>query len=121
MILVDTSVWVDHLRVGVPRLVSALDATEVLGHPWVTGELALGQLGNRAEVLGLLGRLPPAPVATADEILGFIETHGLDGSGIGYVDAHLLGATMLAGDASLWTRDRRLRSVAERLGAAYSE
>lgn len=119
MILVDTTVWVDHFRDGDPLLAELLDRGETLAHPWVTGELALGQLRGRAEILRLLGHLPQATVATAAELLGFIERHELSGLGIGYVDAQLLAATKLTGDAQLWTRDRRLRAAAERLGAVY--
>lgn len=116
MILVDTSVWIDHLRAGDPDLVRALEASLVLGHPAVTGELALGGLGNRAEILGLIQALPRASVATDDEVLGLIEVDELAGSGIGYVDVHLLAATKLTADARLWTRDRRLAATADRLG-----
>lgn len=118
MILVDTSVWIDHLRAGEPSLVRLLEAGEVLAHPWVTGELALGQLSNRQEVLGLLDALPVAPVATVEEVLTLIETRQLFGVGIGYVDAHLLAATLLTGGASLWTRDRSLAAAAFRLDVA---
>ena len=112
MILVDTSVWVDHLRTGVPELGALLEAGEVLTHPWVVGELACGTLRRRAEILELLGHLPAAPVATHDEVLAFIERHALMGRGLGYVDVHLLAAVRLHGDARLWTRDRRLGEAA---------
>ncbi len=118
MILVDTSVWVDHLRDGDPRLAEQLDRGEVLAHPWVTGGLALGHLQQRAEILRLLDHLPQATVATAAELLDFIDRHGLSGLGIGYVDAQLLAATTLSERGQLWTGDRRLRSAAERLGVA---
>jgi predicted nucleic acid-binding protein len=120
VILVDTSVWVDHFREGDPRLAELLDRSEVLAHPWVTGELALGHLRVRAEILGLLGQLPQATVATATELLAFIESRELYGLGIGYVDVQLLAATMLTEDTRLWTRDRRLHAAAEDLGAAYT-
>jgi predicted nucleic acid-binding protein len=118
VILVDTSVWVDHLRVGDPLLTRLLDRGETLGHPWVTGELALGHLRGRSEVLRLLEHLPQATVATAAELLEFIDRRELFGLGIGYVDAQLLAATMLTDNGRLWTRDRRLRSAAEHLGAS---
>lgn len=118
MILADTSIWIGHLRSGDPTLARLLGSSAVLGHPWVTGELALGNLGNRSEVLGLLRRLPRATVATEEEVLLLIEHQKLSGAGIGYVDAQLLAATRLTADASLWTRDRRLASVAARLGLA---
>ncbi len=120
MILVDSSVWIGHLRDGDQVLTALLDRGEVLLHPWVIGELALGHLRGRAEILRLLAHLPQAMVATPVELLGFIERHGLSGLGIGYVDAHLLAATMLTHDAKLWTRDRRLHAAAERLDVAYT-
>jgi predicted nucleic acid-binding protein len=119
MILVDSSVWIDHLRHGDSVLAAVLERGEVLAHPWVTGELALGRLANRAEILGLLGTLPRAMLATSAEVLAFIERHKLFGAGIGYVDAHLLAATLLTPDARLWTRDRRLHAAAERLGVSH--
>ncbi len=118
MILVDTSVWVDHLRSGDPRLSALLEEARVLVHPWVTGELALGQLSRRREILGLLNHLPQARVATEAEVMTLVETRRLYGTGIGYVDAHLLAATLLTADASLWTRDRRLAAAAADLRIA---
>jgi predicted nucleic acid-binding protein len=118
VILVDTSVWVDHLRARNPALVRLLDAVEVLGHPFVLGELALGSLRQRELVLTALGDLPQASIATEPEVLAFIDTQRLYGFGIGYVDAHLLAAVRLTAGASLWTRDRRLHEAAVRLGAA---
>ncbi len=116
MILVDTSIWIDHLRTGHSTLVSFLERDLVMTHPWVIGELALGQLSNRREVLALLTSLPQATVAATDEVLTLVEGHQLYGLGIGYVDAQLLAATLLSPDAQLWTEDRRLASVASRLG-----
>ena len=121
MILVDTSVWVDHLRSGEPALVSALETGIVLTHPFVIGELACGNLKNRAEVIGLLQQLPAAPVATEAEALAFIDAQALMGRGIGYIDVHLLASAALAGDAGLWTRDRRLARVAGDVGLAFAE
>lgn len=118
MILVDTSVWVDHLRAGYPHLVELLEQSMVLGHPWVTGELALGHLNRRHEVLGLLANLPQATVATPAEVQTLVGRHELHGAGIGYVDAQLLAATLLTEDATLWTTDKRLAAVAARLGRA---
>lgn len=92
MILVDTSVWIDHLRAGDEGLIALLSGNQVLTHPFVIGELACGNLANRREVLRLLGDLPKAPVATHAEVLFFIEQHALMGRGIGYVDAHLIAA-----------------------------
>ncbi len=113
MILVDTSVWIDHLRAGELLLVELLDTNRVLVHPFIIGELACGNLNNRKTVLSLLRKLPTARLATDDEVLFFIERHGLMGRGIGYIDAHLLAAMSLTGTVRLWTRDKRLGAVAE--------
>jgi predicted nucleic acid-binding protein len=118
VILVDTSIWVDHLRKADPDLKRQLDATQVLAHPFIIGELALGILRQRDIILAALRDLPQATVASDHEVLEFIEAQKLSGSGIGYVDAHLLAATKLSSDAVLWTRDRRLREVAEAMGLA---
>lgn len=120
MILVDTALWIDHLRDGDPHLARLLDESVVLAHPWVIGELALGNLRGRTEILRLLDDLPQSSVATSAEVRELVERHELFGIGIGYVDAQLLAATMLTGDAALWTRDRRLQAPAERLGVAYA-
>lgn len=103
MILVDTSVWVDHLRAGDAELAALLNGSQVLMHPFVLGELACGNLRNRMEVLALLKDLPRAAVATDEEVLFFIEQHALMGRGIGYVDAHLLAAVALGDVTRLWT------------------
>ena len=118
MILVDTSVWVEHLRTGRPDLARLLDEGLGLGHPWVAGELALGHLVRRSEILGLLGALPQAVVATPEEILVLVDHHQLHGIGIGYVDAQLLASTALTDGAKLWTEDRRLETAAIRAGCA---
>lgn len=118
MILVDTSVWVNHLRAGDQALVELLNARSVLTHPFVLGELALGDLRQRIVVLDSLSDLPQAGVATDAEVLHFIGGHRLFGRGIGYVDVHLLAAVRLTSGAALWTHDKRLQSVAERLGLA---
>jgi predicted nucleic acid-binding protein len=117
MILVDTSVWVDHLRRGNSRLVSCLEDGEVLTHPFVIGELALGRLSRRSEILDLLGNLPGATVALHHEVLAMIEDRSPAGSGLGWVDAHLLASALLS-DASLWALDRQLAAAASRLGLA---
>ena len=119
MILVDTSVWIDHLRIGDAQLTVLLEEAQVLAHPWVIGELALGQLSRRSEILGLLSNLPQTTVATETEVMTLVETQHLFGRGIGYVDTHLLAATLLTTDASLWTRDKRLAAVAADLGISY--
>jgi len=114
LILVDTSVWVDHLRKGNARLTALLDDGLVLVHPFVLGELALGRMKRRAEVLGLLDEMPRAEAANHEEALEFVDRHGLAGSGVGWVDVHLLVSAALTG-ASLWTLDRRLAAAAGRL------
>lgn len=120
MILVDTSVWIDFFRHDDATLAALLHEGQVLSHPWVIGELALGRLDPESEHLALITRLPKATVATDDEVLRVIDTVSLAGSGIGYVDAQLLAAARLTRDAMLWTRDKRLSAVCERLGIAYS-
>ena len=118
MILVDTSIWIDHLRAGDHALASCLDEGQVLMHPFILGELACGNLRNRQQLLALWKRLPPALLATHTEVLYFIEQKQLAGRGIGYVDAHLLASVMLSGARGLWTRDRRLADVAASLGCS---
>ncbi len=119
MILVDSSIWIDHLRNGEPRLADLLNAGRALIHPFIVGELACGNLNNRKEVLSLLRDLPAAPVATDEEVLFFIEKRALMGKGIGYVDAHLLAAIAATGTGRLWTRDKRLDAVAGSIGLAF--
>ena len=119
MILVDTSVWVDHLRHGDEGLSALLNSSQVLMHPFVLGELACGNLRQRAEVLSLLKDLPRATIASDEEVLFYIERHELMGRGIGYVDAHLMAAVALDGAARLWTRDKRLQSLSDAHGLAY--
>jgi len=121
VILVDTSVWVDHLRAGIPAVATALEAGRVLIHPFVLGELACGNLNNRGAVLPLLGDLPAAPTATDPEALRFIEGRGLMGRGIGYIDVHLLASVVLASATQLWTRDERLAAVAADLDLTFAE
>jgi len=115
VILVDTSVWIDHLRTGDGILSSLLFESQVVAHPFVIGEIALGYLRKPEETLRLLQNLPRAQVASDEEVLLAIETLSLAGEGIGYVDAHLLASVKLTG-TSLWTRDKRLLSFAKRLG-----
>jgi|SRR5882724_6951962 len=122
MILIDTSVWVDHLRSGDQAVAAALERGGVLMHPFVLGEIACGNLTKkRSEVLRLLAELPAAQSATDEEALSFIERYGLMGRGIGYIDVHLLASVMLAGKARLWTRDKRLAAIAADLKLAHPE
>ena len=117
MILVDTSVWVDHFRRGSPPLRALLEAGEVVCHPMVIGEIALGHLSRRREVLALLSELPMVVDVAHAEVLHMVDAHALAGSGIGWVDAHLLASALL-GVTPIWTLDRPLATVARRLGAA---
>jgi predicted nucleic acid-binding protein len=121
LILVDTSVWVDHLRRGDPGLVDLLERSIVIVHPFVVGEIACGSLHNREAILELLQDLPAAAVAEGDEVLRFIESHVLHGKGIGYVDVHLLASVALTEGAKIWTRDKKLRLVAQMMGCAYHD
>jgi predicted nucleic acid-binding protein len=120
MILVDTSVWIDHLRLGDPELASALQSCEVLCHPHVVGELACGNLRARDKVITLLQALPVSPVVSDKVALCFIDNYSLMARGIGYIDVQLLASARLAG-AHLWTRDKRLQTVALELGLAHLE
>lgn len=120
MILVDTSVWVDHLRRGDAQLIDLLNANSVFMHPFVVGEIACGRLADRALTLDLLLNLPTALVAEPDEALIYLDQHSLHGKGIGYVDVHLLASAAISG-AKLWTRDERLRLVARELGCALAD
>ena len=116
MILADTSIWVGHLRGGDATLVRLLEAGQVLTHPFVIGELALGVLRQRDAILHALADLPPAAIASDDDVLGFVAANALSGVGIGWVDAHLLAATRLTPEGRLWTRDKALGKAAARLG-----
>jgi hypothetical protein len=121
MILVDTSIWIDHLRSGNTRLADLIDRSQVLMHPFVVGELACGNLRNRVEILRLLNDLPRSPLASPAEALHFIECNQLMGLGVGYIDLHLLAATALAENAMLWTSDERLKKVASKMKLAFDE
>lgn len=120
MILVDTSVWIDHLSHGESTLSQALTRMSVGIHPFVVGEIACGNLRNRQEVLQLLQGLPAMQQALDVEVVQFIENKGLMGRGIGYVHAHLCASALLSG-ARLWTRDKRLLAVAQELDLAWLE
>jgi predicted nucleic acid-binding protein len=115
MILADTSVWVDHLRTGSDELQAELDARNILIHPFVVGEVAMGHLSPREQIMEAFGDLPAAVVAEDREVLQFIERHRLFGIGVGYIDVHLLVAVQLTAEAFLWTYDRRLADAANRL------
>lgn len=121
MILVDTSVWIDHLREGSPQLEAALDKGSVLMHSLVLGELACGNLKARASTLRLLANLPLASRASDEEALRFMEAHRLMGKGIGIIDVHLLASTALEADTRLWTHDKSLRKQAVRLHLEYRD
>jgi predicted nucleic acid-binding protein len=118
VILVDTSIWIDHFRAGDSALAPLLEDGRVLGHPWVIGEIALGRISRRQEILTLLAALPQAAVATPPELLALIENRELYGLGIGYVDAQLLAATLLTPDTKLWTHDKHLAQAASALRCA---
>jgi len=118
MIIVDTSLWVTHLREGNHHLEELLLDGEVGCHPFIVGELACGNIKNRTEFLTLLHSLPMAPTVSLDELLYFVERNTLMGKGIGFVDAHLLASAQLA-KAPLWTSDKKLKSAAIDLKVAY--
>jgi predicted nucleic acid-binding protein len=119
MVLIDTSVWVDHLQQSNTELAALLNHGQVLAHPFVIGELALGGLQQRSTVLEALQNLPACTKATDAEVLSFVNAHTLYGIGIGYVDVHLLAATRLTPTAKIWTQDKRLQAAANRLGLSY--
>lgn len=120
MILVDSSVWIDHFRKGSEELKELLYSNQVLLHDFVIGELALGNFRNRKTVLQMLNDLPKAISATADETLLFIDKHRLYGLGIGYIDSHLLASVVLT-EARLWTNDKKLKAAALKLGCSYAK
>jgi predicted nucleic acid-binding protein len=115
VILVDTSVWIDHLRQGDTILADMLEHGQVLGHPFVIGELATGSPRQRDVILHALRGLPGAVVAHDWEVLDFIERETLCGSGLGYIAAHLLASVRLTAGALLFTRDKRLHAAAPRI------
>lgn len=119
MILVDTSVWIEHFRSSSRPLRRLLEEEQVLTHPFVLGEIACGNLANRSTIIRLMQALPRAAVADHDETLYFIEQQSLMGRGIGLVDVHLL-ASCLMQPCLLWTADKRLRAVADELRIAAS-
>jgi len=117
MVLVDTSVWVSHLRYGSSRLKELLLEGNVACHPFIIGELACRNLKNRKEIITLMKALPMAIEAGHEEVLSFIGNHGLMGKGLGYIDVHLLASALLSG-VSLWTKDEQLRKAAGKLGVS---
>jgi len=118
VILVDTSVWIDHFRRPDPQLLDLLTHDAVWAHPMVIGEIAAGSMAKRKEILAMLKGLWQLEIAYDQEVLDFIEQHGLFGIGIGYIDAHLLASLRLTPRTKLWTRDKRLAAAARRLGLA---
>jgi len=118
MVLVDTSIWVAHLRQGLRRLENLLMDAEVICHPFIIGELACGNLKNRNEIISLLQSLPIVPTIEFEEFLFFIDRNHLMGKGIGFVDVHLLASAQLAG-MPLWTADKKLKSAADQLKLAF--
>lgn len=120
MILVDSAIWVDHIRHKMPRLIRLLEDGQGLCHPFVIGEIALGSLRDRQFVLESLSSLPQAPVADHGELLFLLEERRLYSLGIGYVDLHLIASCLLLPGTLLWTRDRRLKATARQLGIDYS-
>jgi predicted nucleic acid-binding protein len=121
VILADTSIWIDHFRQSDAELRRVIEEDMLLCHPFVIGELALGSLRDRATVLAFLAAQRQATVATHDEIMTMIDRHGLFSIGIGYTDAHLLASVLLDRGSSLWTRDKRLKAAAEKVGATLHD
>lgn len=120
MILVDSSIWMEHFRKVNERLVALLEAEEVCVHPFIIGEIACGNLKNRKEIISLLHALPSVRKAGDDEILFFVETHNLHGRGMGLIDVHLLASCFLE-DCFLWTGDKRLQAAAAKLQRAWPQ
>lgn len=118
MILADTSIWIDHLRNSDEMLIDMLRSCQVATHPFIIGEISLGNLKNRGDILRFLHDLPKANVANNDEVSAFIENNSLYGAGIGYIDAHLLASSLIS-SKKLWTRDKKLNEIAKKLGIAY--
>ena len=119
MIVVDTVIWIDHFHNRNDRLADLLAEGLALMHPFVLGEIALGSVRDRNDVIAIAGKLPRPLVAEPVEVLNLIASADLAGSGIGYVDAHLIASTILTPDGTIWTRDKRLETVAKRLGIVF--
>jgi len=120
MVLVDTSIWVDHLRYGDESLSQLLTQGLICCHPMIIGELACGNLQNRSELISMWQNLPMPVEASHQEALYLVETRHLMDKGIGYIDLHLLATCLLTSNTRLWTRDKRLTSIADSLGIAFS-
>lgn len=118
MVLVDTSVWISHLREGNSELARLLNDGEVICHPYIVGELACGNLGNRPEILSLLQALPKATQAEHEEVMQFIDDNKLMGNGLGYIDVHLLASAALTG-VPIWTLDKKLEKVSSKLNLGF--
>ena len=116
MILADTSVWVDHLRFGDKDMRQLLDRGQIVIHPFIVAELALGSIKDRAKTLALLDLLPQARIAQLNELRLTIEARRLYSVGIGFTDAHLIASVLIDSPTLLWARDKKLRKVAENLG-----
>jgi len=118
VILADTSVWVDHLRAGNPRMQRLLDSEQVIMHPMIVAELGLGSLRQRAKTLAELDGLLEVKVAQLSEVRRMIEVHRLYAKGIGLTDAHLVASCLITPGTQLWTRDNALKGVAKTVGIA---
>jgi predicted nucleic acid-binding protein len=119
MVLVDTSVWVSHLRLGNPKLQEMLQEGKVVSHPFIIGELTCGNISNRVEIISLMQSLPMLDIVEHEELLLFIEHNKMMGTGLGFVDVHLMAAAILAG-IPLWTQDKKLRQACSRLSIDFS-
>jgi hypothetical protein len=120
VIIVDSSVWIDHIRASEPAMAMALAADSIRQHPMVTGEIALGSIRDREQFVAMLQALPQARVVENQQLLDYIETATLHGTGVGLVDAHLLASAAADGGARIWTRDKRLLAQAQRLGLDFT-
>ncbi|CAM3080892.1 type II toxin-antitoxin system VapC family toxin [Methylobacterium mesophilicum] len=119
MIIIDTNIWIDHLAAADPSVTAILTEMSQRVHPFVIGELALGSVRDRERIIATLEDMPSADVAAHDGVMPLIAEHALHGLGIGYVDAHLLASAKLMPGSRIWTRDRRLAAVSDRLGVSY--
>ena len=117
-ILVDTSVWVKHLREGDKNLIRLLEQGLVACHPFIIGELACGGINNRDEIINLLNELPSTDILDHYDIMEFIEYRNIMNNGIGYIDVHLLGSALVS-ETPLWTFDKALRKIANQLSIEY--